>query len=124
MIQYHKENILAHVADDNSLSSKVSSVKGCITVISLGVANVKACYSLSGDNINLSVKLDTPLGDINLGSATIDPANPKVTLKGGVDGFKAEVTISFDFSTYELKLCGKVCAPFAGCASGCTSIHL
>ena len=123
-VQYHDTNILAHISDEKSLSAQVASVKGCITLLSFAGLSLEACYSLSGNKITVSVTLKTPLGDVNLGSATLDAANPSIKLHGGLDGFTAEVEFTFDFSNLTLTISGKVCAPLAGCKSGSTTIHV
>jgi hypothetical protein len=124
MIEYHKKNILTHIVDDNSLTSKASSLHGCINVASYMGAGLKVCYTISGNNIILKAILTTPLGDHEIGRATIDPKKPTVKIGGSFHGFTAEVKITFDFKTYELKLCSKICVPFAGCKSGCVSVHI
>jgi len=119
-VTYYKEDILPQVGGPDSLITRASSINGCITL--LGV--LKICYSLSTDSVSISAELDTPFGTASLGSCTLNLQHTECVL--GVDkwGFKAQVTISFDFSTLVLTLCGKVCAPFVGCKEGCTSIHL
>ena len=122
-LKLHQTDILPHLGTDASLSSQVASVQGCITIISIGVASLKGCYAFSGDTIKVSAVLSTPLGDVDLGSATLDIKNPKLTLGGSIDGFKAEASFAFNFDTKVLEICGKACAPFVGCAEGCTSIQ-
>lgn len=123
-LQVHQgKDILSHLGNENSLSSKVASVQGCITIIHIGLATLKGCYAFSGDTVKVSAVLSTPLGDIELGSAVIDTNNPKITLGGSIDGFKAEASFAFDFKSLNLEICGKACAPFVGCAEGCTNIR-
>ncbi len=123
-VKQHTTDILPHIANDTSLSAKVASIQGCITIITIGVASIEGCYAFSGDTIKVSAVLKTPLGNIELGSAILDTKNPKITIGGSIDGFKAEASFAFDFNQLALKICGKVCAPFAGCAEGCTTIHV
>lgn len=123
-ITQHKTDILAHIATDTSLSAKVASINGCITIITIGVASLEGCYAFSGDTIKVSAVLKTPLGNVELGSAVLDIKNPKITLGGSIDGFKAEASFAFDFNKLTLEICGKACAPFVGCAEGCTTIHV
>ncbi|WP_375515392.1 hypothetical protein [uncultured Nostoc sp.] len=121
VLTIYKEDILPYIVDsEKSLSARAVAVGGCITVLSL----IKLCYNVTNDSITGSAELDTPLGKIPLGSFDLNPQHPTATIGGGAFGFKAEVEISFDFNTDVLKICGKVCAPFAGCKSGCTSIHV
>jgi hypothetical protein len=123
-ITHHTTDILTHIATDTSLSAKVSSIGGCITIITIGIASLEGCYAFSGDTIKVSAVLKTPLGNVELGSAILDTKNPKITLGGSIDGFKAEASFAFDFNKLILEICGKACAPFAGCVEGCTAIHV
>jgi hypothetical protein len=116
----HSNDILPHINAPHHLAARASSTGGCITLLGM----IQVCYTLSADEVKISVELKTPLGDVSLGSATLNASNPSVTLGGGIFGFKAEVTISINFQTLELKLCGKLCVPIGGCTSGCTSVHL
>lgn len=116
----HHDDILAHINSHHHLSARATSVKGCITLLDV----IEVCYSLSSDEVKVTATLKTPLGNVNLGSVTLNARNPTATLGGHIDGFKAEVTVSIDFQTLELKICGKACAPIVGCKSGCTSVHL
>lgn len=122
-IKQHKDDILSHISSATSLSSKVASIKGCITIITIGVASLEGCYAFSGDEVKVSAVLKTPLGNIDLGSAALDINNPKFTIGGSIDGFTAEASFAFHFSNLSLEICGKLCAPFAGCTSGCTTIN-
>ncbi len=124
-ITYHKEDILAHVdTTEKTVSAQATSISGCITLLSISVASLQVCYSISGNQIKVTATLKTPLGDADIGSVVLDPNNPKATIRGGIDRFKAEVTLTFDFSALRLEICGKACAPLAGCASGCTTVHV
>lgn len=116
----HTDDILPHISAPHHIAARASSTNGCITLLGM----IQVCYSLSNDEVKVTAELKTPLGNVSLGSATLNANNPSVTFGGGVAGFKAEITVSINFQTLELKLCGKLCAPFAGCTSGCTSVHL
>jgi hypothetical protein len=125
-VTYQSEDILKEI-DTKVLTEapvlsaeQVASPAGCITL--LGV--IEICYQVAHNAIDITVYLTTPIGKILIGHIHLDPQHPSVTIGGGVDGFKAEVTATFDFGTHVLKLCGKACAPFVGCKSGCTEIHL
>ena len=125
-VMHHPEDILAQIdtkaapAELALSTEQVASPSGCITLLSV----ISVCYQVSDNAIDITASLKTPLGDISLGKIHIDPQHPTATIGGGINGFKAEVTATFDFSTRVLELCGKACAPFVGCTSGCTSIHL
>ena len=123
-VKTHKDNILKQVAHEQSVSAKVASPMACITLGAFYGLSLQVCYQISGDLIKLAVKLSTPLGEIDLGSITIDPKNPKACLNGGIDSFTAEMCAEFDFSSLTLKLTAKLCAPFVGCWEGSTEIKL
>lgn len=139
-IQHHDNDILPHIdtsmhrlgtpggSDVTSnavpLEQRSALADSCVTLFSFAGASIQVCFSISGNNINLKAVLKTPLGDITLGSATLNPSHPSVTLGGSISGFKAEVTITYDIGKSELCISGKLCAPFLGCKSGSTCIHL
>ncbi len=137
-VTLHHEDTLAHIpstkadegvtttnpAPGHTLEARSAVSDSCITLLSFAGASIKVCYSISGDNITISVVLSTPLGDITIGKAVLNAQNPTVTLGGGFAGFKAEVTLSYDVKTSVLTIEGKVCAPLAGCKSGSVHIHL
>lgn len=107
-----------------TLAEVVTVSQSCITLLSFSGASIQVCYGISGNSVQVKAVLSTPVGDITLGSATLDAQHPTITLGGGAFGFKAEVTISFDVSTLTLNITASVCAPFVGCKSGSTSIKL
>ncbi len=83
-------------------------------------------WSLSTSPISVTVNLyaDVPIfGKVKLAGGTIDASHPTITIGGGAHGFKAEVKLSFDFSTYMLSVTATACA-FGKCKQGNFSIHL
>lgn len=122
-VTYQQEDQLDHIANEDSLSARAASVAGCITLFSIGFASLEVCYSVNGDSVYVKVTLKTPVGDVDLGSATLDANNPSVTLGGGIAGFKAEVTLTLHLNVPSLEICGKLCAPWVGCTSGCFTIN-
>lgn len=140
-VQTHDTDILPHIDADGapqimagaeaaagvepvaSLEARTAAVRGCITVISLGVASIKVCYSVSGSGIHVSAALDTPFKDITLGSATLNKSRPCVTLGGGALGFKAEIKICYKVSKHQLCFSPKICLA-GSCKSGETCIKL
>ena len=119
-IKTHAEDILSHIDSEATVAGKAVSLSGCVTILHV----IEVCYSISGDAIKITAKLKTPLGDVELGSVTLDPQHTTAKLGGSLDGFKAEVTLTFDYSKLSLEICGKACAPIVGCTSGCTTIHV
>lgn len=119
-ITHHEEDILPHINPKGSVGEQAVAASGCVTVLGL----IQVCWSISGDELNVNATLQTPFGNASLGSVTLSPEHATATLGGGIAGFKAEVTLTFDFSALTLQICGKACAPFAGCKSGCTTINV
>jgi hypothetical protein len=118
-IKTHDTDILSHVITESTLASKVASVSGSITLLYV----FKIEYRFTDDQCSVSAIFQTPFGDVNLGKATLTHSDNTATLSGNIDGFKGEVSFELDFNKLTLKICGKACAPFAGCTSGCITIH-
>ncbi len=123
-VTFTNQDILPHINASDSLAQMVSSISGCITVLAFAGCKLDACYEIHNNAADVQAILKTPIGDVSLGKATLDWQHPKVTLGGGIDSFKAEVTIELLRDPIRIKVCGKVCAPFVGCASGCAGATL
>jgi hypothetical protein len=117
-VTYFKEDILPQIVSPESLEAKAVAISGSITL--LGV--IQLSWDISGDSISVSATLTTPLGNVNLGSVTLDPQHTTAQLGGGLLGFKAEVDLTFDYSQLILQITATACAPFAGCKQGSTTI--
>ncbi len=115
-VKTHKTDILGHINGPETLAGQAVANAACITL--LGV--LKICADIQGENVKITVYL----AGIEIGSGVINLKNPSITIGGGVLGFKAEVKITLKTNPLALEICGKVCAPFAGCESGCTTLHL
>lgn len=81
-------------------------------------------YSFGPLSLQINIVLETPVGNVTLFSGALNPTTPTITIGGSIDYFKAEATVSFDFSTKVLTASGEVCAPIVGCKSGSVSIHV
>lgn len=116
-VTMHKEDVLPHINGPETLAGQVAMSHSCITLLDV----LKICADVQGDNVHI----DVTLMGIKIGSGTISKEHPSITIGGGALGFKAEVTITLNIgSPISIKFCGKVCAPLAGCKSGCTTLHL
>ncbi len=115
-VKSHKTDILAHIDGPETLAGQVVANAACITL--LGV--LKVCADVQGSKVKITVYL----AGIEIGSGVVDLKNPSITIGGGAAGFKAEVKITLKTNPLALEICGKVCAPFVGCKSGCTTLHL
>ncbi len=80
---------------------------------SFSVSELKIDYSI--DVSALSIRFQITLAGVNIGGGTIDPSHPTMTIGGGVAGFKAEVTITADFTNKEVEHTTELCVPGLGC---------
>ena len=78
---------------------------------SVSVLTIKYCVDLSVPQISVEIYLS----GVKIGGGTINPSNPTITIGGGALGFKAEVTLSADFSKDQVSYKITLCAPFVGC---------
>ena len=115
-VTIHKEDVLSHINGPETLAGQVATTSACISLLGA----LKVCADVQGSNVNLEVYL---MG-VKIGGGTVSIDHPSITIGGGAAGFKAEVKISLKTNPYALEICGKVCAPFVGCKSGCTTLHL
>lgn len=107
-----------------NLSETVASPSGRIVIVSAFGCSLVLVWQFGSAVLQVSIILETPLGTVTLGSATIDTSNPTITIGGSAFGFKAEATIGFDFGTLVLSFNASVCAPLLGCKNASGSIHL
>ncbi|WP_298882169.1 hypothetical protein [uncultured Polaribacter sp.] len=115
-VKIHKEDVLAHINGPETLAGQVATTNACISLLGA----LKVCADVQGD----AVKVTVYLMGIEIGSGTLSLSHPSITIGGGAAGFKAEVKLTLKTDPIALEICGKVCAPFVGCKSGCTTLHL
>ena len=126
--RFATEDLLPHIESPaatsgaTNLMEAATAVSGCLNLFSAFGCTVKVCYAVNLSDVTVTAELDTPVGNVNLGSATLDPSNPTIKLGGHIGGFKAEVTIGFEVSSMTLTIEGSVCAPLVGCKTGKTSV--
>ncbi|WP_404336678.1 hypothetical protein AB2M62_19960 [Sphingomonas sp. MMS12-HWE2-04] len=118
------ENELLDAADASLLRNQVSSTDGQIVIVSAFGCSLVFNYSFGSDAIDISIVLQTPLGNETLASGTLNPNNPSITVGGSIGSFKAQATVSFDFGTMVFTASGEVCAPIVGCKKGSISVHV
>ena len=121
-IKYENENI--DIDDVKSLRNQVSSTDGRIVIVAGFGCSLVLTYSVSFSGVNVSLVLETPVGNVTIGSGTLDASHPSITVGGSIGKFKAEATISFDVGTKVLNAAGEVCVPVLGCKKGGISLHL
>ncbi len=80
---------------------------------SIGIGPLRIDYSIDLSKPEISATVF--LCGISIGGGTINPSNPKITIGGGVAGFKAEVTLEANFAKQEIDYTAEVCAPIIGC---------
>ena len=81
---------------------------------------VEIVYSLQTGTLHIEVKLLNVL----IGKENVTHERNTITVAGSALGLKAEVTLTFDFSTLTLTVTAKACEAFGGCQSGTTTVHL
>jgi hypothetical protein len=78
---------------------------------SVSVLTIKYCVDLAIPQISVEIYL----AGVKIGGGTINPNNPSITIGGGALGFKAEVTLTADFTKNQVTYKITLCAPFVGC---------
>jgi hypothetical protein len=121
-IQYANPNLTAD--DPKLLINQVSSISGRITIVSAFGCSLVLDYAFGALSLHVTVTLVTPVGNVTIVNAELDPSNPTVSLGGSIGPFKAEANVSFNFSDMVLSVSGQVCAPFVGCKKGSTTLHV
>lgn len=130
--QMAENDTLSHIeygdkidADDPKLlRNQVSATNGRIVIVSAFGCSLVLDWSFGADGVHVRVVLETPVGSITIIDTTLNASNPSITLGGSIDSFKAEATITFDFSKLELTGTGEICAPFVGCKKGSFSLKV
>ncbi len=101
-----------------------SAANASITIFSEFGVSLVLTYGISSSGINLSLELDTPVGDISLGSITLNASNPSASLGGSIAGFEAKVTVSYDVSANTLTVSGEIKIPILGTKKFSKTIQL
>ncbi|GGA06743.1 MAG: hypothetical protein COW16_10195 [Sphingomonadales bacterium CG12_big_fil_rev_8_21_14_0_65_65_10] len=130
--QMAEKDTLSHIdygekidADDPKLlRNQVSATDGRIVIVSAFGCSLVLNWSFGADGVHVQVVLETPVGSVTIIDTTLNASKPSITLGGSIDSFKAEATITFDFSNLELSGTGEVCAPIVGCKKGSFSIKV
>ena len=102
------KNTLAHV-QDGQVDAK--TLQQFCNSFSISALTIKYCLDLSVPEITIEIYL---LG-VKIGGGTINPTNPSITIGGSVAGFKAEVTLTADFTKNQITYKITLCAPIVGC---------
>jgi hypothetical protein len=130
-VQYHDHDILHHISTETpapqaetSLEERAAFSSVCVNLVSFAGATLAVCLDLAGGCVTVSAKLKTPIGDIELGRATICPDRPCITLGGGLGDFKAELKACLVLQPLAVDLTARVCAPFIGCKTVSVRIPL
>lgn len=121
-LTYQNEHL--KLDDPSLLRNQVSSTNGQITIIGAYGCSLVLDYSFGAMSLTVGIALQTPVGSVTLINGTLGPNKPTLTAGGSVGSFKAEATVSFDFGTKILSASGEICAPFVGCKSGGTQVHV
>ncbi|CCI26948.1 MULTISPECIES: hypothetical protein [Microcystis] len=89
-----------------------------------GFLEVDYSLSISPPQIKVDLFINALGQKIRIAGVDLNPNHPTAKIGGSALGFKAEVELSFDFNTYILTIKATGCAPFVGCKTGSTTIHL
>lgn len=116
---YHDgKEVQLYQADDRAALEAVFFAQ-CIDW-SIGPLSVHACVDLSLPSVSVTVQL---LG-VTLASCTLSLSNQSCKVGGSIDGFKAELTVTFNPSPLSITMTGTLCAPIVGCKSFDVTIPL
>ncbi len=99
---------LSHIQDNEVHKS---SFQQFCNHISIGPLEIKYCVDLTVPQITFSVYL----AGIKIGGGTLNTSDPSVTVGGSALGFKAEITLTADFSKKEVDYDIQLCTPVLGC---------
>lgn len=108
---------MAIAASKNTLSSiqdgeiHASAMQQFCNSFSVSVLTIKYCVDLSVPQLSIEIYL----AGIKIGGGTINPTNPSITIGGSVLGFKAQVTLTADFTKNQVTYKITLCAPIVGC---------
>jgi hypothetical protein len=117
---YHDDNPPRRIYDPgDAATAKAALFAKCVSY-KFGVLTIKGCLDLGASTISVDVEL---LG-ISLASCSLSQANQSCKVGGSVDGFKAEVTLTFESGPPRLGIKGQLCAPIAGCDQFETELNL
>lgn len=113
---------------DKDLTLQVSSISGCVTLLGFYGASVKACYRVESDGVRVSAELETPFGNVELGSGKLTAQDNEVSIGAGVDGFRATLSAKFDPTARSIEFCASIRykIPLDGTETkrGCTTVQL
>lgn len=114
--------VTSSIATSTETTSFAEGVSGSYTFF--GFLEVDYSLSISPPQVKVDVFINALGQKIRIAGVDLNPNNPTAKIGGSALGFKAEVELAFDFNTYILKITATGCAPFVGCKSGSTSVHL
>lgn len=89
-----------------------------------GFFEVDYSLSISPPEVKVDLYITALGGKVRIAGVDLNPNHPTAKIGGSALGFKAEATLTYDFSTSVLTIQATGCAPFVGCKTGSTQIHL
>jgi|688.fasta_scaffold878249_1 hypothetical protein len=128
-------DLLPHIALNEGTSSPINLSTAAVAA-NTALEGVSGSYtfftylevdyslSISPPDVKVDLFINALGQKIRIAGADLNPNNPTAKIGGSILGFKAEVVLTFDFNTYNLTIQATGCAPFAGCKTGSTTIHL
>lgn len=91
-------------------AKKQALFKKCID-FGVGPLSVHGCVDLNGPSVSVEVTL---LG-VTLAQCDLSLQHQDCKIGGSVDGFKAELDLTFSDNPLQLTIDGQLCAPIVGC---------
>lgn len=101
---------LEHIKDNQFHESVFNEV---CNKFSWGPLEIDYCLDLTIPQVTFSISVK----GIKIGSGTINPTHPCLTIGGSVLGVKAEVTVCIDPAQKQVTYDAELCIPLLGCQS-------
>jgi hypothetical protein len=95
---------------DDPATTKAIFFQQCFD-FSFGPLSLHACLDTSVPSVSLKATL---LG-VTLANCELSPDHQDCKIGGSIDGFKADVDVTFSINPLGLTLDGQLCAPIVGC---------
>jgi len=101
---------LGHIQDGQIDKAALAQFCNSVTI---GPVKINYCI----DTAVPQITIDVYVSGTRIGGGTINTSNPTITIGGSVAGFKAEVTLTANFSAKNVTYSITVCVPIFGCTA-------
>ena len=113
---------LVTLSEAQATTSSLEGVSGSYKFF--GFLEVDYALSITPPQVKVDLLIDALGKKVRIAGVDLNPNHPTAKIGGSAFGFKAEVVLSFDFTTHILKIEATGCVPIIGCKKGSTQIHL